>query len=106
MNQDTLLSSPDTDLKRIGEYLIFLNKILGKGHYGTVYLAFKIEQLGSGYDKLEGISLKIQEPLACKIIERDLLCSEASRLVENELKNLKQVRCSKVLKLVEQYKTH
>ena len=52
MIQDTLLSQSDVDPKRIGEFLIFLNKVLGKGHYGTVYLAFKIEQLGTGADKL------------------------------------------------------
>ena len=53
-----------------------------------------------------GIKLEMEKPLACKIIEREELSSEAKRLVENELENLSRVNSSKVIKLVKEYRTH
>jgi len=35
----------NNNIKRIGNHAIFLDKMLGKGHYGRVYLGYDITSL-------------------------------------------------------------
>ncbi len=104
MRQQDLLT-PSSFTKRIGKHLLLLDHVLGSGQYGTVYLAFKILKIDSSLSAkhstyLSGIKLEMEKPLACKIIEREELSSQARRMVENELDNLSRVKSSKVIKLV------
>jgi len=63
-----------TNCKRIGNHLILLDRLLGSGHYGKVYLSYEISQKD---DK----NLITDKPLACKIIEREKLSATAQRQV-------------------------
>lgn len=38
--KEELKTSNKQQIKRIGNHSILLNKLLGKGHYGKVYIAF------------------------------------------------------------------
>lgn len=105
MHQHDLLT-PSSLTKRIGNYLVLLDRVLGSGHYGTVYLAFKILSSGKDQREYSSIILDMEKPFACKILERDELGNEASRLVENELKNLRIIRSPNVIKLVKHFRTH
>ena len=52
------------DYKRIGSYAILMDKFIGSGQFGLVFLAFKI-------NKDDASTLDSNMPLACKIIERE-----------------------------------
>ena len=58
------------ECKIIGHHLILMNKLLGKGHYGKVYLAYEMSKDGEK-------RIILDKPLACKIIERKELSSSA-----------------------------
>ncbi|CDW82064.1 protein kinase domain containing protein [Stylonychia lemnae] len=79
-----------TNCKRIGNHLILLDKLLGSGHYGKVYLSYEISQTD---DK----SLLMNKPLACKIIEREKLSATAHKQVQNEVEVLSEVKSDNVI---------
>lgn len=63
---DLMSITPPEQVKKIGNHLILLNKLLGSGHYGKVYLAYEI-------DPKDDKKLLNHKPLACKVIEREKL---------------------------------
>jgi len=49
-----------------------LNKLLGSGHYGKVYLAYELDPENEN-------RLLTKKPLACKVIEREKLSHTAQK---------------------------
>ncbi len=73
MNEADLVSNtPAEQVKKIGNHLILLNKLLGSGHYGKVYLAYEL-------DPSDDKKLLNHKPLACKVIEREKLSQTAQK---------------------------
>ena len=56
--------------KKIGNHIILLDKMLGSGHYGKVYLAYE-------FSKTDENKILVDKPLACKMIEREKLSPNA-----------------------------
>ena len=98
------------------------NKLLGKGHYGKVYLGYELPEAlspgtsqGSTFaqsmttDRQSPVSQANQlELLACKVIDRGdkKFNAHAQQLVQNEIANLSLVRSPHVISLKKYYKTH
>jgi serine/threonine-protein kinase ULK2 len=82
-----------TGIKLIGDYQIMTEKLLGKGHYGKVYLAYhRLNQEG--------------KPLVCKVIDRAALSAKGEKMIKNEIVNLQMINDSQnVIRLVKTFKT-
>lgn len=80
-------------LKRIGNHALLTDRLLGKGHYGKVYLGHDLK--------------KTQELYACKVIDRcdKKFNAHAEDLVQNEIENLSLVRSPHIISLKQHYKT-
>ena len=69
-NLNYLYQSNQQDCKKIGKHLVFMDKVLGSGHQGKVFLAYELaSQEQCGYNSVK--------PLACKLIEREKLSEKA-----------------------------
>jgi len=77
------------EVKRVGQFAVMLDTLLGKGHYGKVFMAYEVV---SG-------ELKKQEPLVCKMVERSKLSMRAERMIKNEIANLGLVNSKSVINM-------
>jgi hypothetical protein len=62
-----------------------MDKMLGSGRQGKVYLTYEIINEESDH-------FSVENPLACKLIEREQLSANAQNQVANEIENLQFVR--------------
>lgn len=83
-------------VKKVGEYSIITDKLIGQGHYGKVYLAYKTAKNGQ---------LDKKQPLVCKVIERAALSEKGEKMVKNEIANLELVESDGVIRLFKTFKT-
>jgi serine/threonine protein kinase len=99
--------SDPAKLKRVGNHAMLTDRLLGKGHYGKVYLAYQLPN-NSGSESSEDGGSVVSELLACKVIERGdkKFSAHAQQLVQNEITNLSLVRSPHVIALHKYYKTH
>ena len=99
-----------SDLKKVGNYLIELNRILGAGQYGKVYLASEVQTTpiadgcgslaGSQGDAITGQKTsKGSKYVACKVVERQNLKKNQEKLIVSEIQNQDAVDSDYVTKL-------
>jgi calcium-dependent protein kinase len=77
-----------------------MEDILGKGNYGTVYMAWKQKTL-KGKTQIE----EVYPEFACKIIEKTKIKTTSMHLIENEIAILSKIRSEKIVRLHGAYKT-
>ena len=51
LNQNMTLAEPK--IKRVGHYAVMTDKLLGKGHYGEVFMAYEIKGDASSFDLMK-----------------------------------------------------
>ena len=69
-NQKYLNQGNQQDCKKIGKHIVFMDKVLGSGHQGKVYLAYE-------QSSQEECGYRTDKSLACKLIEREKLSAKA-----------------------------
>ncbi len=89
--------------RTVQDYAILTEHLLGKGHYGTVYLAYKFLQDKQSAPIHE--NLDRSKPLVCKLIDKKNLSENAERNVEKEILNLEMIQSKGVINLIETIKT-
>ena len=119
-------STPNTDgakgpqMKKVGNFLIDLDRQLGKGQYGSVYLSHGLppneaQKLGSlangtqngsyGGSITQTKNVKTQF-YACKVVERkELDCKQKEELIKNEINNQDAIQSDYVTSLNKAIKT-
>jgi serine/threonine protein kinase len=109
-------------MKKVGQFLIDMDRHLGEGQYGKVYLSQEIvdpvrtlsnvSQMGNGSN---GASITRHQPdaidaqnprfYACKVVERQQLCQVKESLVVSEIQNQDAVQSKYVVKMRKAIKT-
>ena len=84
------------NIKRIGHFAIMIDKLLGKGHYGQVYMAYEIRG-AEGSQLNNELNLVKDKPLVCKIIDRSKLSMRTERMIKNEIGNLQLINSPGVI---------
>ena len=85
-----------SSVKRVGKHAVLLDRLLGEGHYGKVYLAYEIST-GSSAD--ETVALNFETPLVCKVIDRLSLSDKSEKLIKAEIQNLHLIKSDGVIRL-------
>ena len=86
-NLNNLIEQQAPTIKRVGHYAILIDKLLGKGHYGQVFMAYEIKGDDSASHNQE-LNLIKDRPLVCKVIDRSKLSMRTERMIKNEIGNL------------------
>jgi serine/threonine-protein kinase ULK/ATG1 len=91
--QPKLLIERISNIRKIGDYAIQTDRLIGKGHYGKVYQCYDIKDRNG-------------PALVCKIIEREALSAKGEKMIKNEILNLQMIDQSEgVITLVKTFKT-
>lgn len=97
--QPQLLIERITGVKKIGDFAIMTDKLIGKGHYGKVYLAYHSPMKN-------GVStINTDRPLVCKVVEREALSAKGEKMIKNEILNLQLIDSPNVIQLLKTFKT-
>jgi len=119
--------SKGPQMKKVGQFLIDMDRNLGEGQYGKVYLSQEIPDQGRSSSNLtnvgngsNGASITKYQPqnsptssgldsnpkfYACKVVERNQLCQVKETLVVSEIQNQDAVQSKFVVKMRKAIKT-
>jgi hypothetical protein len=75
------------NIKRVGHFAVMTDHLLGKGHYGKVYMAYEID-VEKQVPQSAPLPLIKEKPLVCKVIDRSKLSMRGERMIKNEIANL------------------
>ena len=109
-------------MKKVGQFLIDMDRQLGEGQYGKVYLSQEILDQNRAMSKVNenasnGASITKYQPqnepnqpsskyYACKVVERsELSCQQKESLVVSEIQNQDAVQSQYVVKMRKAIKT-
>ncbi len=95
-NINKMIEQQIPNIKRVGHYAIMIDRLLGKGHYGQVFMAYEINGT-EGTQHNQDLNLITDKPLVCKVIDRSKLSIRTERMIKNEIGNLQLINSPGVI---------
>lgn len=82
------------NIKRVGHYAIMMDRLIGQGHYGQVFMSYEIRGKEGGE-----LNLIKEKPLVCKLIDRSKLSMRTEHMIRNEIGNLHLINSPGVINM-------